>query len=148
MADRYVIDTCAIISYFEKIFESGSSISNKSLKIIDLAFSSSEIILIVPSTVFIEIYDKWFENSERKAAIISEIYNRIKSMENMEIRPIDKEVLERFSEITDIESDHNFDNRDKQILAVAMALECPLITSDNRIIRYNGRKNVIPKILS
>jgi hypothetical protein len=146
--DRYVIDTCAVISYFEDIFKGNSSISGDSLNIIDLAFSSSEILLVFPSTVFIEIYAKWFANDERKAAIISEVYLRIKARENMEIRPLDRETLENFCLITDIENDFNFDNRDKQILAVAMTLECPLITSDNRLIRYNERKKVIPKILS
>lgn len=148
VTDRYVVDTCALISYFKGIFEEDSSISEKSIGIIDSAFYSHEIILIIPSTVFIEIYKKWFGNSEMKAKIISEIYLRIKSKENMQIQPIDKEILENFSLITNIETAYNFDNHDKQILAAAMTMQCPLITSDKRLIRYNEKQHVIPQIFS
>ena len=64
----------------------------------------------------------------------------------MEIQPLDKEILENFALITDIESNHNFDNHDKQVLAAAMTMQCPLITSDRPLIRYNQRKKVIPAI--
>lgn len=146
MEDKYVVDTCALISYYPEIFKEKSSISNKSLEIIDYSFYSSEVKLIFPSTVFIEIFLKWCTSEEMKRKIEFEIFRRIKSKANMEIQPFDKEILENFVQIIDIEKDHNFDNHDKQILASAMTMYCPLITSDKRIKRYNNRKNVIPYI--
>jgi predicted nucleic acid-binding protein len=143
--DKYVVDTCALISYFSDIFNEPSKISPASLKIIDDAFYVKEIKLIFPATVFIEIFKKWFVTEEAAEKIKTEIYYRIKSQENMEIQPFDKEILENFILITDIEKKYNFDNHDKQILAAAMTMDCPLISSDHRIKRYNKRKNVIPE---
>ncbi len=146
MSDLYVVDTCALISYFNEIIGNGASISisQESIDLIDKAFYSKEIKLIFPSTVFIEIFKKWYRTDEDAARITSEVYHNIKNRENMEIQPFDKEILENFISINNIESKHNFDNHDKQILAAAITMQCPLITSDQRIIRYNERNNVIP----
>jgi len=150
MNQLYVVDTCAIISYFKDILQQGAtnSISDSSLKIIDKAFTNNEIKLIFPAVIFIELYDKWFNTIEDASRIYSEIYLKIFNQENMEIQPLDKEILENFIKITDIESNHKFDNHDKQVLASAMTMQCTLITSDLPLIRYNGRKNVIPLILN
>ncbi|MDL5513972.1 PIN domain-containing protein [Arenibacter sp. M-2] len=149
MKELYVVDTCALISYFHRHLDGSTvSISDASLSIIDKAFYSYEINLIFPSTVFIEIFKKWFRTEEDVARIKSEIYFRIRERENMEIQPFDREVFENFMSIKDIEPNHNFDNHDKQILAAAMTMQCPLITSDFRIIRYNHKKNVIPAIFN
>lgn len=144
--DRYVVDTCALISYFSEIFEVPSTISTESIEIIDNAFYAKTVKLIFPATVFIEIFNKWFTNAEIAEKIKIEIYHRIKNCENMEIQPFEKEVLENFILITGIEKKYNFDNHDKQILAAAMMLNCPLITSDECITRYNKRKRVIPEV--
>ena len=147
MSRIYVVDTCALISYFHNVLTgSDISVSDESLEIIDTAFNSLEVKLIFPSTVFIELFKKWFKTEEDAERIKAEIYLRIRDRENMEIQPFDREALENFIKITDIESKHNFDNHDKQILAAAMSMECPLISSDQRLIRYNKRKNVIPAI--
>lgn len=149
MRNVYVIDSCALISYFNEILiGSDISISKRSLGIIDRAFCSDDIKLIFPSTVFIELFKKWFKSEEDAERIKVEIYSRISSRANMEIQPFDREVLENFMKIKDIEPDHNFDNHDKQILAAAMTMECALISSDRKIIRYNKRKGVIPEILN
>ena len=149
MSNIYVVDTCAVISYFTESFPgSNISISQASLDLIDEAFYSNEVKLIFPSTVFIELFKKWFKTDEDAARIKTEVYFRIKNQENMEIQPFDKEILTMFTEIDDIETKYNFDNHDKQILAAAMVMQCPLITSDTRLIRYNDRKNVVPKICS
>jgi predicted nucleic acid-binding protein len=146
--DRFVIDTCALISYFSEIFDNQQpSISEDSLSIMDRGFNLKDCILIFPVTVFIEIFKKWFVNDEIAEKIKVEVYQRIKDSENMEIQPFDKEILENFILITDIEKDYNFDNHDKQIFAAAMAMNCPLITSDKRIFRYNKRKGLVPRIL-
>ncbi len=148
MNQLYVVDTCAIISYFKDVLQQGAtnSISEESLGIIDNAFVYNENKLIFPVVTFIELYDKWFNTIEDASRIYSEIYLRIYNQENMEIQPLDKEILENFAKITDIEPNHKFDNHDKQVLASAMTMQCTLITSDGPIIRYNEKKSVIPAI--
>ncbi|MEZ0131768.1 hypothetical protein AB9T88_19085, partial [Flavobacterium sp. LBUM151] len=79
--------------------------------------------------------------------IIAEVYTRIKEKENIEIQPLDKEILENYIRIVDIEPDHNFDGHDKQVFASAMTMNCPLITSDQRLMRYNRKNRIIPQIL-
>lgn len=144
----YVIDTCALISYFGNIFNEGSSISKESLKIIDNAFKLENNNLIFPSAVFVEIFKKFCNSEENKQRIKYEIYQRIKNQDNMEIQPLDYEVMENFIKIVDIESDFRFDNQDKQVYAAAMTMNCPLITSDTRLKRYNERKGFVPEILT
>lgn len=145
----YVIDTNVIISYFSNIFSGCDiSISDSSLEIVDSAFkNNNEIKLIIPACVFIEIFIKWFKNEEIANKIYSEVYTRIKDKENIEIQPFDKEILENYIKIKDIDQGHNFDGHDKQVFASAMTMNCTLITSDSRLIRYNKKKNMIPNIL-
>lgn len=145
---RYVLDTTSLISYFHGVFERPSQISKMSLKIIESAFTEENTILIIPNIVFVEIFKKWYRSEEWSEKIRYEVYEKVISRPNIEIRPLDLEQLETFLLITDIEPDHNFDNHDKQILACAMMLNCDLITSDRRIIRYNKRKSVVSNILS
>lgn len=148
MANLFVLDTCAIISYFQNVFNEPPSISSKSLRLIEKAFTYSEIKMIVPSIVFIELYKLYFNSEETAKKISYEVFFPIKEAVNFEIRSFDRDALIKFIAIIDIEQNHKFDNHDKQILAVAMDMNCPLVTSDNRIIRYNGRKGVIPEILN
>lgn len=149
MKEIYVVDTSAVISYFADLLKgSDVSVSKTSLDIIDKGFYSNDVKLIFPVTVFIELFKKWFRTEEDAERIKTEIYFRISERENMEIQPFDKEILENFTAIIDIEPNHNFDNHDKQILAAAITMNCSLITSDKNVIRYNNRKKVIAKILS
>ena len=148
MTNRYVVDTTSLISYFKDIFKVESKISVDSVKIIHSGFMEENIILIIPNIVFVEIFKKWYKNTELAEKIRYEVYQKVISRPNIQIRPLDFEVLENFIKIVDIESDQNFDNHDKQILACAMMLDCNLITSDRRLIRYNNRKKVIPAIFS
>jgi hypothetical protein len=74
------------------------------------------------------------------------VYEKIKSRENIEIKPLEKEVLLNFIRIETIDSTINLENHDKQILASAMMLNCGLITSDRKIISYVSKNNVIPKL--
>lgn len=147
MSNIFVVDTCGLISFYKNIFNEKSTISEKSLEIIAKAFNDKSIQLIFPNIVFIELFRLYFKTDEMAKKIKYEIFIKISEQENMEIRSLDKEILENFIQITDIESGHNFDNHDKQILATAMTMQCPLITSDSRIKRYNYRKHVIPLVL-
>lgn len=148
MKQKYVIDSTALISYFSQIFEKEIVISDSAIKIIDNAFHDQDIILHYPSIVFLEIFSKHFVSEERAQLIKYEVFERIMNQSNMSIEPIDLEVLEAFLKIRDIEQNYNFDNHDKQIFATAMKFNCPLITSDERLIRYNKRMQLIPDVIN
>lgn len=143
---RYVIDTTAIISYFDSIFEEKPKVSQKGLRIIRQAFQSPDNnILIIPSIVFIEIFEKWIRDDEFQAKVRAEILEPVKQAPNIEIRPVDVEVLEHFVELVD--PDIRFDNHDRLILASAVSLNAPLITSDRKISKFVARHHTIPKVI-
>jgi predicted nucleic acid-binding protein len=148
MKQKYVIDSTALISYFSQIFEKEIVISNSAIEIIDNAFRDEDIILHYPSIVFLEIFSKHFISEDRAQLIKYEVFERIMNQSNMSIEPIDLEVLEAFLKIRDIEQNYNFDNHDKQVFATAMKFNCPLITSDERLIRYNNRMHLIPDVIN
>ncbi|QIK59821.1 PIN domain-containing protein [Dysgonomonas sp. HDW5A] len=147
MKQKYTIDTTALMSYFANVFEIKCKISKEAISIINEAFDEKKHILLIPSIVFIEIFSKQFTSPEKAAQIRYTVYEKIKSCENVSIEAIDKELLECFIQITDIESEHNFDNHDKIIFATAMKYQSSLITSDLRLIRYNKKKKLIPTII-
>ncbi|NES20345.1 MAG: hypothetical protein F6K41_15780 [Symploca sp. SIO3E6] len=149
---RFVIDTMALISYFSLLFNEPSKISSRGLLYIDKVFQSdSNYLMTIPSIVFVEIFDKWFRgftptDEEFRAKFISEVFKPIKSCPNIEIRELDIEVLEQFLHLDDPYI--NLENRDKIVLASAVVLESPLITSDGKIKEYVEKyKNIIPAII-
>ncbi|MEH2283354.1 MAG: hypothetical protein V7K90_18815 [Nostoc sp.] len=150
---RFVIDTVALISYFAHIFNEPSKISPKGLLYIDTAFKhyDSNYLITIPSIIFIEIFDKWFRgnttaNEEFRAKFIAEVFNPIRASPNIEIRELDIEVLESFLDLND--QNINLENRDKIVLASAVVLKSPLITSDTKIKYYLEKYNIIPGIIS
>ena len=134
MKQKYVIDTTALMSYFSSTFEIQNKMSQHALDIIS-------------SIVFVEIFSKQFTNVERSEKIRYEVYEKIKSCDNISIEAIDKEVLEAFLKITDIEKKYSFDNHDKLIYSTAIKYNVPLLTSDLRLKRYNKKKKMIPQII-
>jgi len=147
MNKRYaVLDTTALISYFNSVFKQASQISDGALKLIRHAFQSdSDVLLSIPSVVFIEVYDKWVLDDEFRAMFVSEVLEMVLQAPNIEIKPIDEEVLESFMHLGDPEV--NLENHDRIILASAMMLQWPLITSDSKILKYTKRNRVIPSII-
>ncbi|MBV7336433.1 PIN domain-containing protein [Chloroflexi bacterium TSY] len=149
---RYVIDTTALISYFADIFGRPSRISSQSISLIAKAFDFEDAaILVIPSIVFIEIFDKWFrgqgyDQEEFRAKFLSEVYKPILAAPNMEVRELDQEVLESFLSLDD--PNINLENHDKIVLSTAMVLNANLVTSDQNIKRYVSRYKVVPNILS
>jgi predicted nucleic acid-binding protein len=140
-----VVDTTAIISYFDSIFEKPSQISRRGLDFLHEAFrSESDILLSIPSIVFVEIFDKWVVSDEFRAMFVAEVLEMVSQAPNIEIKPIDAEVLEKF---LCLGRATRLDNHDKLILASAMMLEWPLITSDRNIIKYVKRHKVLPSII-
>lgn len=148
MQRLYVSDTNAIISFFDNVFKQPVLLSKKGLRIIQQALNnqSEEIKLSIPSVVFIEIFDKWFNSEEFAAKFYYEVSLPIMNSPNIEIKPIEKEVLEYLIKIEDDLIDHEI--HDKLILASAIMLNCPIITTDNSIIEYVNKYEVIPTVIS
>ena len=147
MAKFYVIDTNGIIGYFCHIFEVPERLSKKTCGIIDQAFKlyETEIKISIPSVVFVEIFEKWFWNESFAKKFYYEIFTPTKESPNIEIKPIDQEIMERLMEIKGNLENH--DLHDKIVLASAMMLGCPLITTDTAITDYVKVNKVIPYII-
>ncbi|OKH55546.1 hypothetical protein NIES2101_03960 [Calothrix sp. HK-06] len=154
MKKRFVIDTNALIYYFYHIFNVSPQISSKGRSIINKALQdNSDYLIIIPSVVFVEIFDKWFRDNsnsniggeEFRARFISEVFIPIKNSPNIEIRELDKEVLETFLSLNDTYI--KLENRDRIILASAVVLNSYLITSDRKIKEYVEKYQIIPGII-
>lgn len=149
---RFVIDTTTLISYFYEVFGKRSQISANGLSFVEKVFQGKDnYLMIIPSTVFVEIFDKWFrgrdyESDELRAKIIAQIYKPVKDNPNIQIREIDQEVLEKLLSLHD--STINLENRDKIILASAVTLNAALITSDRKIKRYYQKHRPIPQLIT
>ena len=148
MIKLYVIDTNSIISYFDDVFEQPKVLSLGAERLIAQAlYNSAGIIrLSIPSIVFIEIYEKWFADEEFAQKFFYEVYTLIEQSPNIEIKPIEKEVLENLHCIGGNLSHH--DIHDKLIVASAMMLKCPIITTDHEIIKYVESNDAIPSVIT
>ena len=151
---RYVIDTNGLISFFAGVFDNtpefdGSpSISEKTRTAIQEAISplEGEVLLSVPSIVFVEIYEKWLRSGEFFRKFFYEVFTPLKQSPNVEIRAIDQEVLENLLAVDGCLAEH--DLHDKIVVASAVTLECPIITVDHKIVEFveNGDSR-IPAVL-
>ena len=148
MIQHYVIDTCSLISYFNRVFDESQKISTRARRIIGQAFHSfpQDVKLSIPSIVFVEIFEKWITTDEFAAKFHYEVFQLVIQSPNIEIKPIEREVLDNLLLIGDSMSGHEI--HDKIILASAMMLDCPLITIDTKIIDYVDKHRVIPRIVS
>lgn len=143
MKDKYLLDTCAIISYFCKNIQGTTvSLSKNILKKIEQIFGDTENIIYIPSISLIEIHTKFSSSEENNEKIKSEVYQRLKNYENVSIEGIDCEVLDNFLKIKPI----GFDLRDRLILAIAMKYQCTLITSDGPLSQYAKKNTLVPII--
>jgi len=150
MRNLYVIDTNAVISFFDGVFRYSNKYNklqplsnNVMINIKEALFSrETSIRLSIPTVVFIEIYEKWLMSEEFCRRFFYEVFQPITQSPNIEIRPIDREVLENLLEIGGTMEEH--DLHDRLILASAMALNAPLITTDRTIIRYIRNTKIVP----
>ena len=148
MREIYVIDTNALIFYFGFLFKQESKLSNKANDIITTALSMKENTtkLSIPAIVFVEIYRKWLKTEEFARRFYYEVFRRCQESPNIEIRPIEIEVLYQLTRIRGSLEKHEIN--DKLILASAMVLECPLITLDGDITTFVKETGVIPRIVN
>ncbi len=145
--DHYIVDTVTIVSAYADIFKNKPKVSKKATHIIikALYLTPNEIILHIPSVVFIEIGRIWGKNREMAAEIYSRIFSRMKDAENVEIVGIEQEVLECMTEIDD--SVERLEIHDKIIVATAMMYQYKIITCDENIIKYAASNSQVPGII-
>ncbi|MEX2633668.1 MAG: PIN domain-containing protein [Balneolales bacterium] len=144
MTERFVIDTTSLISSFSLIFDRDNILSKKAYDIIyDSIYNIDSIYrLAIPSMVFIEIYRIWFLDDEFVKKFKFEIFDPIKNSPHVEIKEIDIEVMMEVLKIDDSLKNHEVN--DKIIVASAISLNCPIITTDTSIIKFseNSRNNL------
>ncbi len=144
----YVIDTNGIISFYSQVFKRIPGvdripvISQKTRQLIEHALSSSEgeVLLSVPTIVFIEIFEKYLRRQgEFYREFFYEVFVPLKQSPNVELRAIDQEVLENLLTVDGILANH--DLHDKIVVASALTLECNIITFDDKIIEFVRSRN-------
>jgi hypothetical protein len=146
MTGQYVIDTCCLIDYHHDIFRQPRRLSIRSRRLLHEAFTgSSGVLLSIPSVCFVEIFEKWFQDDELGHRFYSEVFQPIVDNEHVEIRSIDREVMDNLSRLDGNMIGH--DLHDKIVLACAMTLDSPLMTIDEDLIAYVQATNVIPAVL-
>lgn len=148
MIRLFVSDTNGIICYFHEVFEVDQKLSKKAISIFDRAIVpyDADTKLSIPSIVFVEVFEKWFKTEEFARKFFYEVYTPIIESPNVEIKCIEQEDLENLIKIRGTLSNHEIN--DKLILASAMMLNCPLITTDQSIIAFVNENNVIPAIIN
>ncbi len=147
MIKLYVIDTCALISFFHEVFGEDPRLSPRATGIIGEAIygTFTQLRVSIPSVVFIEIYEKWLRDEEFTRKFFYEVFTPITQSSNVEIKPIDREVLESLFSIGGNLAEH--DVNDKIVLASAVMLATPLITLDEKITEYVKKSGVIPSVI-
>ncbi|QPC83663.1 hypothetical protein G4Y79_04580 [Phototrophicus methaneseepsis] len=147
------MDTVALVSYYHEIFDDLSRISAKGMRIIADAVDyggNDGTLLIIPSVVFLEIFDNWCRveksEDELRAQIFSDIFIPLRDLTNVEIREIDLELLHKFLELDDMKI--NLENRDRIILATALILEADLITTDSKIKDFVSHYGLNTRIIN
>jgi PIN domain nuclease of toxin-antitoxin system len=147
MTRLYVCDTNSVIDYFEEVFRAGCKLSAGAKAIFSdaLCRRETDIRISVPAVVFVEIFDKWCRSEEFARKFHYEVYVRLAESPNIEIRPLDREMLECMMDIEGNLASHEM--HDKMILASAIVLQCILISSDTEIRAYNEVTHAIPGVI-
>lgn len=136
-----VADTSAIISYFSEVFGQSMRLSKGSLKFIESSLEDvSSIRMSIPSVVLVEIFEKWVTSEEKQAQIRALVLEPLMSAPNIEIRPIDLEIIEELIRLRNIEP--TLDNHDMIIFASAKTLNAALITLDNKLTQLGSKSRV------
>ncbi len=143
----FVLDTNALIAYFDEVFEQSLTLSYSVRALINSALTSSpsNTKISIPSVVFIEIFEKWLRTEEMISKFHFRVFKVIEQSPNIEIRSIEQETIENLTLIGDELANHEI--HDKLILASAMTLKCPLITSDKPIRDYVKTHDIIPGVI-
>jgi len=146
--ELFVIDTNTIINYFHDVFHVNNQVSSQIAHIFKTALNDyeGEIKLSIPSIVFVEIFEKWLRSEEFSRQFFYEVFLPIKESPNIEIKPLDKEVLHELLTIEGSLKRH--DLHDKIVLASAISLKCKLISTDTKLIQFVNETHVISEVIS
>jgi predicted nucleic acid-binding protein len=136
MIHYYVFDTVGFINYHCDFFNEPSRLSRKVISDVEKCLSSDffEYKLIIPSIVFVEIFEKKLRNDELAAKFKSEILTMYLDADDVEIKGLEKEVIEVYNNI-----DNNIiklETHDKIIIASAIQMKGKLISNDGKLTTY------------
>ena len=148
MMKLFVADTNALISYYSHIFGELDNLSLRARRILSDAIEDRSPFTKIsfPSIVFVEIFEKWLVTEEFVKRFYFEVFQPLSENPNIELRVIDREVLENLSTIGENLEKHEI--HDKLIVATAMSLQCPLISTDGEIHEYVERTRALPEVFS
>lgn len=144
---NYVLDTTSLISINYNLFSRDQILTKETFEFLNdvITNKNSSIRLSIPSVVFLEIHNKFFIEDEFRLQFFYDVYTPLADANNIEIRPIDKEILELTLGLGGALKDHEIN--DKIIVSSAIALECPLITTDTIIRNFSEDNPDILKII-
>jgi len=142
MPRHYVLDANALIAYFAEVLLSSQNcrettdISPEAKQTIEQALVSetTDVRPTVPSVALVEVYKNCLTDEELVREFYYEVFVRLAQSPNVEIRALDREVLENLVTIGDNLLRHEL--HDKLIVATARILKATLITTDSAIQRY------------
>jgi len=143
MIHHFVFDTVGFINYHYEFFNETNRLSQRVTTDIKKCLSPDYIDykLIIPSIVFIEVFDTQLTNDEIAVRFKSEIFSMYLDCDDVEIKGLEKEVIEIYNSIDD--NIIKLETHDKIILSSAIQMNGKLITNDGKITTYNNAVQVI-----
>jgi hypothetical protein len=145
MIRRYVFDTVSFINYYSDFFQEEDRLSPRIRREIDRCLSEDYVNhkIIIPSVVFVEIFQKQLNTSDREIAprFKYEVFIPLADNDDVEIKGIEKEVLKVYSRIDN--SVVKLETHDKIILASAAQVDGILISNDSKIKEYVESTNLV-----
>lgn len=142
-AIRFVADTHTVIWYFSRFFGQRNLNSEGVNQVFHQVLNNSltNFRLVIPSVVFLEIFDKFCRTENDAARIYYECFVPLEACPNVEIRELDKEVIEMLINLGDVLASHEVN--DKIVVATSAVLECVLLTRDPVIQEFSKNTALI-----
>lgn len=136
MIHHFVFDTVGFINFHHDFFNEKLHLSQRLIEDVNKCLSPDYIDykLIIPSIVFVEIFDKQLRTDEKASQFKYEILSKYLSCDDVEIKGIDKEVLEIYYSINN--NVIQLETHDKIVLSSAIQMQGKLITNDGKITTY------------
>jgi hypothetical protein len=136
MIHHFVFDTVAFINYHCDFFNEKSILSARVIEDVKKCLSPDFVDhkLIIPSIVFVEIFDKQLRSDEKAAKFKYEILSQYLNCDDVEIKNLDREILEIYYNLNN--NIIQLETHDKIVLSSAIQMEAKLITNDRKIKTY------------
>jgi PIN domain nuclease of toxin-antitoxin system len=140
---RIVADTHAVIWYFARFFNQQNLNSDGVNDVFHQVLNKplTNLRLVIPSVVFLEIFDKFCRTENDAARIYYECFVPLETCPNVEIRELDKEVIEMVINLEGELKGHEVN--DKIVVATSAVLNCVLLTKDPVIQKFSSNTNLI-----